>query len=133
VPEESKYGIPPSNPKTTYGVGTEYAMALVISSFAYLSFDASPTLGSTHKGFAARVRFDGIRSIIPASNHLRPICSGIANLFANVKSGLRDSLGSRSARYMRSYGTVLLKGIGNPESLRRLRANICERRNMGVR
>jgi hypothetical protein len=40
APEESKYGIPPSNPKTTYGVGTEYATALVISSFAYISFGA---------------------------------------------------------------------------------------------
>jgi hypothetical protein len=82
VPEESKYGIPPSNPKTTYGVGTEYATALVISSFAYISFGASPTLDYTHKGFA--VRLDGIRSIIPAGNHLRPICSGVANLFANI-------------------------------------------------
>lgn len=82
VAEESKYGIPPSNPKTTYGVGTEYATALVISSFTNLSSDASPTLGSTHKGIA--VRLDGIRSIIPASNHLRPIFSGVANLFANV-------------------------------------------------
>jgi hypothetical protein len=82
VPEESKYGIPPSNPKTTYGVGTEYATALVISSFVYISFDASPTLDYTHKGFA--VFLDGIRSIITAGNHLRPICSGVANLFANV-------------------------------------------------
>jgi hypothetical protein len=33
VADESKYGIPPSNPKTTFGVGTEYATALVIPSF----------------------------------------------------------------------------------------------------
>lgn len=33
VPDASKYGIPPSNPKTTFGVGTENATALVIPSF----------------------------------------------------------------------------------------------------
>jgi hypothetical protein len=38
VEDANKYGIPPSNPKTTYGVGTECATALVIPSFAsYLS------------------------------------------------------------------------------------------------
>jgi hypothetical protein len=77
VPEKSKYGIPPSNPKTTYGVGTKCATVLVISSFAYLSFDTSPNLGYTHKGFA--VHLDSIRSIIPTSNYLRPICSGVTN------------------------------------------------------
>jgi hypothetical protein len=82
VPEESKYGIPLSNPKTTYGVGTKCTTVLIISSFAYLSFDASPNLGYTHKGFA--VHLDGIRSIIPTSDHLCPICSGVTNLFTNI-------------------------------------------------
>ncbi len=82
VLDASRYGIPPSNPKTTYGWGTEYATALVIPSFVYLNLDASSTLGVTHKGFA--VRLDCIGSIIPAGDHLRPICSGVTNLFANV-------------------------------------------------
>jgi hypothetical protein len=82
VLDASKYGIPPSNPKITFGVGTDHATALVIPSFVQLSLDASPSQKSTHKGFA--VRFDGVGSEIAASNHLSPICSGVANLFANV-------------------------------------------------
>ncbi len=82
MPDDSKYGIPPSNPKTTFALGTECATALVIPSFVYLSFGASLISGPTHEGFV--VRLDGIGSIIPASNHFGPICSGVTNLFANV-------------------------------------------------
>ena len=84
VLDASKYGIPPSNPKITFGVGTDHATALVIPSFVQLSLvDASPSQKSTHKGVAVR-RFDGVGSKIAAGNHLSPICSGVANLFANV-------------------------------------------------
>ena len=38
VPDASRYGIPPSNPKTTFGVGTENATALVIPSFCISQF-----------------------------------------------------------------------------------------------
>jgi hypothetical protein len=136
VADAAKYGIPPNSPKTTYGLGTEYATALVIPSFTgklCLSQDtwcfATPM--PTYKGLA--VHFDGVRGEVSTGNDFRPIRSGVANLFANVDSGLSDCLGGWFPGHKGCYSTMLLRNIREPENVRGLRVNGCEGCKVSVR
>jgi hypothetical protein len=108
--------MPPSNPKTTYGVGTECATALVIPSLCSISAYCFTVPGFTHEGFA--VWLDGVVCEISARDYLGPICGGVADLFTDVDGGLGDGLRAWSARNLGCYSTVLLKAIRDLDNVR---------------
>ena len=126
VADAAKYGTPPSSPKSTYGLGTEYATALVIPSFTEKfrfskMLDASLFRKFTHEGLT--VCFHCVCSKVASGNDFRPIRSGIADLLANIDSSLRDCLGGWSSGNEGRYSTVLLMNIQESENVRWLWMN----------
>ena len=77
----------------------------------------------TYEGFA--VRLDRVSGGVPAGDHLCPVCRGVANLFADVDGGLRDSLGGGFSGHVGRYGAMLLKAIRAPENGRAERVDGC--------